>query len=182
MSNVIEVEIKLYLADVEAIHEKLIKLGAEKLGVEFNDDIYLNHPNRDFKLTDEALRIRKVNSKIELTYKGPKINIKSKTREEINAEIMEDNVLEILQRLDFTIGGKVTKNREKWKLNDIIVSLDDVEGLGNFIEFEMISQSGEVINEMVEKLYNLALELGLDPKQQITKSYLELLDIKNKSR
>ena len=179
--NVIEVEIKLYIDDISLIQEKLTDLGAERTGVEFNEDIYLNHPNRDFRLTDEALRIRKVNSKTELTYKGPKINDKSKTREEINAEISEENILDIFYKLDFTVGGRVNKNREKWKFNDIAISLDDVEKLGSFVELEILSRSEDRIDEMITQLYDLASELGLDPEQQITKSYLELLEIKQKS-
>ena len=176
----IEVEIKLNIPNVEAIHNKLRELGAKKIGDEFNDDTYLNHPNRDFKSTDEALRIRKVNSKTELTYKGPKLNEKSKTREEINTEIIEDNILDIFQKLNFIVGGRVRKSREKWILNDVAISIDDVENLGDFIEFEILSSSEDMVDEIVNQLYDLASKLGLDPNLQITKSYLELLEIKGK--
>ena len=179
--SVIEVEIKLLIDDWGEIQNKLNDLKAEKIGVEINEDIYLNHPNRDFRSTDEALRIRKVNSHIELTYKGPKINTKSKTREEINAEVNEANILDIFLKLDFTIGGRVNKRREKWEMNDILINLDKVEKLGNFLELEIIASSEDGIDELINQLYDLASQLGLDPEQQITKSYLELIEIREKS-
>ena len=40
------------------IEKKLVALGAKFVREETQDDVYLNHMLRDFKKTDEALRIR----------------------------------------------------------------------------------------------------------------------------
>ena len=49
-------------------------------------DEYFNHPCRDFAVTDEALRLRK-DPDGKMTYKGPKLDRTTKTREEIEMDI-----------------------------------------------------------------------------------------------
>ena len=78
----LEVEIKAYCDNIHEIRQGITSLGGESLGPRDETDIYYNHPERDFAETDEALRIRKVDKKYILTYKGPKIGTRSKTRVE----------------------------------------------------------------------------------------------------
>ena len=83
----IEVEVKAKIDNFEDMREKLNNLGAVKTKEEFQEDIYFNSPIVDFAKTDEALRIRTTKQNNEkhifITYKGAKIDSKSKTREEI---------------------------------------------------------------------------------------------------
>ena len=83
----IEVEVKAKIDNFEDMEKKLENLGAIKSKKEFQEDIYFNSPIVDFAKTDEALRIRTTKENNEknifITYKGPKIDSKSKTREEI---------------------------------------------------------------------------------------------------
>ncbi|MEZ6108510.1 MAG: class IV adenylate cyclase [Pirellulaceae bacterium] len=46
-------------------------------------DYYYNHPARDFRETDEAFRIRVSGEDLNLTYKGPRLDSRIKTRSEI---------------------------------------------------------------------------------------------------
>ena len=104
----IEVEIKLSCDNPESVIKKLQELGAEQLDTESNMDIYFNHPIRDFKSTDEALRIREVDSQVELTYKGPKYDSKSKTREEITVKV---DSIEVKDRSEERRVGKECRSR-----------------------------------------------------------------------
>lgn len=87
----IEVEVKAKIDNFEDMREKLNNLGAVKTKEEFQEDIYFNSPIVDFAKTDEALRIRTTEQNNEkhifITYKGAKIDSKSKTREEIEFRI-----------------------------------------------------------------------------------------------
>ena len=78
----IEVEAKAKINNFEEIKIKLNKLNAKKIKTEFQEDIYFNSPIVNFAKTDEALRIRKTNTEgneeLFITYKGPKIDKKSK--------------------------------------------------------------------------------------------------------
>ena len=151
------------------IKEKIEKI-AEFVKEVFEEDYYLKHPCRDFMRTDEALRIRK-SEKIVLTYKGPKVDRETKTREEIEVVVSDfEGTLEIFKRLGFNVVAKVSKVRKIYKLDDVKILVDSVDGLGDFVEIEIKSDDVEVAKK---KIFEIARRLGL--KESITKSYLEML-------
>ncbi|RLA83587.1 MAG: class IV adenylate cyclase, partial [Deltaproteobacteria bacterium] len=132
----IEVELKVR-ADINRARERLQGLGASPEGIEFQHDLYFNAPWRDFSRSDEALRIRIKGEGGLLTYKGPKIDPLSKTREEIEVEVSDwRQARQLLLRLGFEEVGEVKKWRERYEIGGFTVSLDRVEGLGEFVEVE----------------------------------------------
>lgn len=167
----IEVEIKVKANNPESIRKRIAELNGSFIALEKQFDIYFNHPCRDFGKTDEALRLRKVNGKVELTYKGKKIDAVTKSREELTAEADDfESVRKILMRLGFSQVREVVKEREVYSLGEYLVMIDSVEGLGKYVEVEKKSSSytpGELI-EFIESL-------GLNPEGVERKSYLELL-------
>jgi len=59
----IEIEGKYRVDDPIELLAKLDRLQAQELQCESHEDHYLRHPARDFKITDEALRMRRVNDR-----------------------------------------------------------------------------------------------------------------------
>ncbi len=168
-----EVEIKARIDNPAEIEKRLKKLGAIFQGEEEEVDIYFSHPSRDFKVTDEALRIR--NGKI-LTYKGPKVDSDTKSREEIEVEVDSGERMEaLLIRLGFRPVAKVTKIRRKYLVGDVHVSLDHLAELGDFVEIECIGE----YEKSRHKVLQMARVLGLS--RFIRESYLELLLKKKES-
>ena len=111
--DILEIEIKSYCDDHAPVAEKLTAMGARPAGCETEQDLYLNHPGRDFKDTDEALRLRRAGERVVLTYKGPKIGTAAKTRLEEEVPVADfDKTLAILKHLGFIEFGTVTKVRE----------------------------------------------------------------------
>ncbi len=172
----IEVEVKGYADDLifERVREKF-----KLIRKEYHEDTYYQHPCRDFAKTDEALRIRirRFDGHFEafLTYKGPKLDSVSKTREEIEVLINDpDKHARILEALGFREVLTVEKVREKYYVEKgITLTLDEVEGLGKFVEAETLTDDREKIPELVEKLKSLLESLGV--KRFERRSYLELL-------
>ncbi|HQU42072.1 MAG TPA: class IV adenylate cyclase, partial [Pirellulales bacterium] len=82
-----EVERKYRIEDEGPLVERVRGLGGAFGPRQQQVDTYYSHPARDFAATDEALRIRRVGEKASITYKGPKIDSSSKTRQEIEAEL-----------------------------------------------------------------------------------------------
>ncbi len=79
---------------------------------------------------------------------------------------------DLLQRLGFFKVAEVRKTRENYRFRDATVSLDDVEGLGTFVEIEAPNR---IEIEDPEKLIeDIARELGIQGTPILT-SYLELL-------
>lgn len=181
----IEVEVKAKINNFEIMKEKLSKLNAIKVKREYQEDRYFNSPVKDFAKTDEALRIRKTLSKdyksLFITYKGPKIDKNSKTREEIEMEIEdEEKCSKIFKNLGFKEVRTVIKNRDYYKLNNFEISLDDVKGLNPYMEIEITLEDNEDYSEAQEDIFNLFEKLGITDGFERT-SYLELLENKDKT-
>ena len=83
----LEIEVKAYADNLARVEERLKEMGTVFIAEVSEKDTYFNHPNRDFAVTDEALRIRVADKQSFLTYKGRKIDAKSKTREEIEVAL-----------------------------------------------------------------------------------------------
>ena len=176
----IEVEVKAKIENFQDMEKKLENLGAMKSKKEFQEDIYFNSPTVDFAKSDEALRIRTTkendNTNIYITYKGPKIDSKSKTREEIEIGIENsEKCSEIFQHLGFTKVRAVKKNRQYYTYKNFEVSLDDIEGLDPYMEIEISLEDGNDYSEAQEKIFDLFKELGINEGFERT-SYLELLE------
>ena len=163
----IEVEVKGRVSGGEQL-ERINQFISDwrYLGEETQDDTYLSHPVRDLGQTDEALRIRRVGTDVLLTYKGPKFDKVTKTREEIEVEVPPD-LERILERLGFKSVARVAKTRRNYSKGNIVLSIDEVEDLGTFIELESASNVPEEANKLLEILESLGLESE-------TRSYLEL--------
>lgn len=176
----IEVEVKAKIENFEDMKKKLENLGAIKSKKEFQEDIYFNSPIVDFAKSDEALRIRTTkennSTNIFITYKGPKIDSKSKTREEIEIGI-EDSAKcsKIFEHLGFIRVRAVKKDRQYYTYKNFEISLDDVEGLDPYMEIEIALEDGNDYTIAQEKIFELFSELGVTDGFERT-SYLELLE------
>ena len=78
-----EVELKFAAPDLPAFSQKLIALGYTISPPIDEVDHYFAHPSLDFARTDQALRLRRRGETNLITYKGPKIDKTTKTRQEI---------------------------------------------------------------------------------------------------
>jgi adenylate cyclase, class 2 len=175
---VFEVEVKARLGSLEEARAKAGALGGVQRGVEEQRDTYWAHPVRDFAATDEALRLRLVPGQApELTYKGPKVDARSKAREERTLALAGADAgaqaEAILGRLGFRPVATVAKRRETWEVQGLEVALDEVEGLGAFLEVEAPPVPREQVPEARDRV--LALLRALGGGESIRTSYLELL-------
>jgi adenylate cyclase class 2 len=171
MTEFFEVEIKAWCSDFEPVERLLEEMGAQRVGIKNQRDVYYNHPSRNFDDTDEALRVRESGGKAVLTYKGPRVSSMAKTRIEHEA-VFDDvsSVKQILADLGFKEFREVRKTRKVYHLNGIEIDLDDVNSCGSFVELEKIGSDTALIEA---ELFDLAKSLGLERFER--RSYLELL-------
>ncbi len=182
-----EVEQKYPVADLGPIEARLAGLGASISGPQTEADRYFAHPAKDFARTDEALRVRRKGAANYVTYKGPKVDATTKTRREIDLPVAEGEQSaaawgELLETLGFKPVAEVRKSRRKallnWQGRRIEVSLDLVEGLGSFVELELVVEAGE-LEPAKTCIASLAGALGLAGSER--RSYLELLLTKSQT-
>lgn len=176
----LEIELKARVDNLGLVREQLHNLRAEQEARVMEHDLYMNAPHRDFGITDEALRIRHVGERYTLTYKGPKKQgFDLKAREELNCAVESGEVMtRIFLSLGFRRVAEVKKWREYYHFRDATVCLDEVEGLGDFVEIEL-NNPGDV-ERPAEYVVALGKEIGVTGKP-ILSSYLELLLEKGKN-
>jgi len=176
VETLIEVEIKVKIDDLEKVAQALHKLNAVFIAENLEVDAYFQHPARDFAETDEALRIRAVKNNYQLTYKGPKLDTKSKTRLELTISISDGNIgKKIFEYLGFKPVMEIKKKRRIYQIGSVYVMLDNVEGLGTFIELETEVSNEKEISEKREDLIKLMVKLGISEDRFERRSYLELM-------
>lgn len=159
------------------VRERLAELGAEPLGRVRQRDTYYDAPDRSFAETDEAFRVRVEErdgeESVRLTYKGPLVEAESKTREEHETAVGDGaEIRAILDGLGYTPAATVEKERDRFGYEGYTVTLDTVDGLGEFVEVET---EAEAVGPAREGAVAVLRELGLDPGAQIRTSYLGLL-------
>ena len=182
-----EVEMKFRAEDVSELERKLQRIG----GTSFSEpvmesDSFFLHPCRNFVETDECLRLRQRElpvgtSEHSLTYKGPKIDAITKTRQEIEISITEPERWEsLLIALGFRKSASVQKFRRRQGLTvqnrHVEIVFDTLPALPEssrqFIEMEILAPAEEV-EECRNLILDLAEQLGLN--EPIRESYLKLV-------
>jgi adenylate cyclase class 2 len=187
-----EVEVKVPINDEKAIEQTILKAGGKRLNSETQSDLYYDHPCRSFSLTDESIRIRaresaddyslplSEHSPIELTYKGPRVDKTTKTRLEYTSGIDDFNAItSILQHTGFKLVATIKKNRVFFDIDGITVSIDSVEGVGTFIEIELLAKGEKEMKGAKDRIFSLMKHLNLDQKLMVRESYLELYLTRN---
>jgi len=176
-----EVEVKVEAAH-DAVRPVLHELGADALGNVRQVDTYYDAPHRDFAATDEALRLRRERGpdggdpSTVLTYKGPLVEAASKTREEVESAVDDGDATEaILSGLGFDPAATVAKDRERFDLEGFVITLDAVDGLGEFVEVETDVDREADVERAREGAVDVLRALDLDPDEGIRTSYLGLL-------
>jgi adenylate cyclase class 2 len=174
-----EYEVKLSLDgfDVDFLKRKLCDLGFKHISHRFEEDHYIDFRGCVNYVEDSALRIRIYKSsdggiRYKLTFKGPRSSMDVKVREEIEMDLADDRLLEIFRKLGFR-DLVVRKVRDEYSRGDLKVCIDDVEGLGVFMEVEVLNPESK--EAYMNKLMELLSSLNLSNRPLIVKTYLELL-------
>ncbi|MFX1569486.1 MAG: class IV adenylate cyclase [Promethearchaeota archaeon] len=191
----IEVEIKVRISDPTIIRKKFEKNnGVYKISLN-HEDTYFNMPSglRDFKETDEALRVRKsiefnkfnksITQKVNhyITYKGKKIDKFTKSREELEIKIEDvDRMKELLKHLGFQEVLIIKKERELYEFefeNYQIEALIDYLPIIDqyFVEVELLLPSSEKFEDSKEVLFDFLGLFDIRREESIRESYLELI-------
>ncbi len=176
-----EVENKFPIAAVSEWEERLAALGARFENVVEQTDVYFAHPVRDFSVTDEALRIRRIGETNLITYKGPKIDRETKTRRELELPLAAGGqqvprYVELLVALGFREVAEVRKRRRSGQLEWgpwlVQLAFDEVDRLGHFIELEIVARQDQ-LEAVQASLLELARQLQLPAPER--RSYLEMV-------
>jgi adenylate cyclase, class 2 len=144
--------------------------GAESLGTFRQTDTY-------FALGDRRLKVRSIVGRPDgqiIYYERPDKGGVKESR--VLLAHLEDvgTVLEIL-RHSFPVLAEVRKTREIYLLQGVQVHLDDVQGLGRFIEFEKVLASEAARPQAREQLDSLRRYFQISDEDLMASSYSDLV-------
>ena len=197
----IEVEIKVQIPNANDMRKLFEKEGGKYELSLLHEDTYFNAPDqlRDFKKSDEALRIRNSTeyrrdepevkkTRHFLTYKGKKMDETTKTRQELELIVEDGETMgEILKVLGFQKLFIVKKERELYVFehegHEIEALIDYLPILKqHFIEVEVTTEKQEELEDLSDLLFNFLERFSISRDQSIRKSYLELIADKFKRK
>lgn len=190
----LEIEMKFRVPDVDAYK----KLLAETLNVELGepsteDDVFFTNETLGFPNEGKSLRIRRRGNYLAATFKGPRLDKLTKTREEIELtlvdyreEVDEEQTrrvdqaqkdwIDFYNKLGFARYGEVIKTRRRAQTTyggrEFEITLDEIAGVGYFTELEVTAEKEE-LEEARLVVVALANKLGLS--ESIARSYLSMV-------
>jgi len=184
-----EAEVKARIEDREDLLRRIEAIGGGFVREGAQEDLYFRHPCRDLKGRDEALRLRREGKNYTLTFKGRRVGKGAKIREELEVRVDDfEGMVALLERLGFEEVFVIKKRRREFTVDMATVALDSVDGLGEFVEIEVMITAGEGeggeakrIEAFKNKLFSIADRLGIPRERLTTESYLELLASKSSS-
>ncbi|MFA5745880.1 MAG: hypothetical protein WCX82_04160 [archaeon] len=147
---------------------KLLKLGARKIGEVVQEDKYYKH-----KKTNKILRIRKEKNTDTVLYSHRDIKHSKEFihSQKFTGKIQEEKI-KVLKK-EYKEEIQVNKRRSVFVYGSVIINIDKVDNLGEFVGFVILDKSKrEVMNSLIEKL-----EITINP---IKSTYFDMLLIKQK--
>jgi predicted adenylyl cyclase CyaB len=169
----INIEIKARTSRLEEIRETLKTCGAEFKGTDHQVDTY-------FKVNQGRLKLREGNIENHLIYyEREDVAAPKKSVVILHKNIPGSNLKEILTE-SLGVLSVVDKRREIYFIENVKFHLDDVFGLGSFIEIEAIDLDSVLGEKKLFEQCNYYIDLfELTKEDMITSSYSDLLSAKS---
>lgn len=171
-----EIEIKARVKDEQTILRSIAKLGIKLGAVKKHHDVVFCKPGqRDYEPDSIWLRIRTEDDhKVVWTLKKDT----GRQLDSIEHEVIVDDGEELetmLRLMGMELYSDLTKTRQKAKYGEIEICFDKVDGLGVFIEAEMLVPNNADGEETRRELWDFFAELGVERGDEETLGYDVLL-------
>jgi adenylate cyclase class 2 len=164
----LEIEVKFYLSDMDAIRDRILELGAVSMGRVFETNLRFDDSDNRLIEKKSLLRLRR-DTKTTLTFKSepPFKNNQFKILKELEVEVSNFTTMKhILESLGFRGEQVYEKWRETFMLNSANLCLDTMP-YGDFLEIE----------GQKEDIKELAYRIGLKWQKRILFNYLAIFDV-----
>ena len=169
-------EIKARVPDLDALASRVAPLSTEGPIAIPQDDTFFACPHGRLKLRDFG------DGRGELIFyqrpdqTGPKTSFYAIT------PTASPDTLRAVLTLAHGQTGRVVKQRTLWLVGRTRVHLDRVEGLGTFMELEVVLREGEAVEVGEREAQALMRQLGIEAVQLIDRAYVDLLDVPHTHR
>ena len=166
-----QIKYKINCLDFDNIAQYINKLWWFYVWELIETDYFLSKKWESLKLSDEIMRIRNVWFwKYLLSYRWPKVKNKNYEKRYWINFFIDFEILEAFKNIYWDFKQVLTKKRQNYFLNWMIVSLDLFENWEKYIDFRF--EEWKKANNEMEEFLNI---LELDTKKWIKKSYFEII-------
>ncbi len=164
------IEIKARARDFEEIRRYAESLSDTPVEVIPQEDIFFNTEKGRLKLRVLGLNLGQLIYYTRPDQEGPK-----RSEYHIYETPDPENLKRILE-LAYGIRGVVKKTRYLYLVGQTRVHLDDVEGLGQFMELEVVMEEGQSDTEGQAIAEDLMTRLGVERGDLLEGAYIDLLE------
>lgn len=164
------IELKSKCSDLARARDAALRLGAQEAGLLEQTDTYFHCKTGRLKLRETAGRRAEL-----IAYSRPD-DAAARASEYHLAPVEEPGPLKRGLAAALGVRVVVVKRRQLLIWHNVRIHLDDVEGLGSFVEFEAVMDPGEDEATSHARLTTLAAALALRERDRISSSYGDLME------
>ena len=174
---------KLPAADLNLIKGKLLQAGFKETSFIEERDTYFDNQRGDIRANGEALRVRETKDHLtgkrraQINFKGKKLDARTMTREELETGVENGEISrKILQAIGYIpVAPEVIKERIMLRRESVTACLDNVRGLGEFLELEILADSKKQKDAALGQIENILNNLGYQISDTVRTAYLSIL-------
>lgn len=168
-----EVERKFRVDDIDSVQRRLEQLGAVPFTLgNCETDIFLDFSDGRLEANNQFQTLRHMlpSGRVLWISKGP-------DKDECVAMDLDDydKALSMLMSLGFEKKWQIRKSRDIYFVDNFHVTLDNVDGLGSFVELAVMTDDENALSSLRDDVQRAAKQLGLIHYPEESQSYRELL-------
>jgi predicted adenylyl cyclase CyaB len=163
------IEIKARIAGVAALQPLAARLADSGPTIIDQEDTFFACPRGRLKLRDQFGAGAELIFYQRVDESGPKESFY------LRVPVPDPNAMRDLLQLAHGQVGRVRKRRVLFLVGRTRIHLDVVEGLGEFLELEVVLREGEAAEEGVAEAGRIMAQLGVTPQQLIQGAYVDHL-------
>lgn len=167
------IEIKARLGDLQALQQVAESLSKSKCQVIRQEDTFFFAPYGRLKLRQSSADHGQLVYYLREDNRGPKHS------EYYIFETDDPEALKGILTKAYGVRGVVRKVRHLYLVGQTRIHLDEVEGLGQFIELEVVLQPDQGEAQGLQIAQDLMDKLGITPEDLIDVAYIDLLEKAN---
>lgn len=163
------VEIKAYLEDPEALRERIEELADEGPTLLRQEDTFFHSRNG-------RLKLRRIDERAELIYYERSDAEEPTESQYLKMEVADAATTEAMLSVALDVRGTVSKRRQLYRVGQTRVHVDEVDGLGSFVELEVELAAAQPSFEGEAIARELMKKIGLDESDLVAGAYIDLLE------
>jgi predicted adenylyl cyclase CyaB len=162
-------ELKARCADLALARQRVARLGVRSAGMEAQTDTY-------FRVPHGRLKLREITGQpaVLIWYDRPE-DVAVRSSHYHLVPVPDPVLLRAALMAALGVRGEVRKRREILLYHNVRIHLDEVAGLGTFVEFEAVLTEGVTLEQSRQFLDELMHVLEIRPEDCVAGSYADLL-------